>query len=1185
MDEKLFDNVFKTRPYTTVEDSSSEQFAYRPGPTLHYSTLIDFQDDETGEAPPIDIKQAKTIPYISHDAERKKRTVTHNLGPGDKLELNSIEYEILEIITEEGKTGEAIIYKVKNKYGDIYVLKLYYEMDDEHLEPSPDTLQRIREISGGDILHLFDFGTGPNKYRNKYCFEICDFAKGGDLLDVEDLKKKYTPEFLEKVVISSIFRGIKTLHKEKIFHCDLKPQNVFFLDEEQTELVIGDYGSAKSFDKTSEKELTYTTITKGTEFYIAPEQAFGIVSEKNDFYSLGMIVMHLLYPEKVTRKNLRKIFERRTKGIQIIDFDKKFERLNQFIEGLTLQDYTSRWGGEEISNWLAGFDVSVNYATKGIRNYIKIGESIIRTGKDLANYIEAGNSFYEELIEDKEGYSVLLTWINFLQGEESRKSFDKMVSYYKKYYGIDYVRESLLFYFNPTRKISIGLKTSDFSNEFLIQAATRNFVEHLDDLWKFTDFPTIRFYFFQFEFALRQLRTKSREINIAIIDEIFIQIAGFLGVDFNEDFSDYRAEFFINLKNGHLIDIFYAFNPDRAFRGIKMKEYKSLFEVQKYFENHPRLYDDKFMQLERRGFLKKTTIYQFIDFFEKCDNCIDFLMKDQDDFNFFVDIIFHFVSNKYSKTFIENILNYYKPYDAEILIEVVLRLLQDDRPVIVDDKKINFFRKEKFIDKIREFFKHLDLVWKKEPFEKITKSFFQFEFVLLQISSEDKIAQKAIIKPVFDKIGQILHRSPGNVGTLEAKFFNNLDDENIIDLFYLFNPQRGFCDESTTPLDTILEIGFYFVRNPDLFNEKYNIIERNAFLKYRNLKSYSNLGYDDFILKIFQYYRSIETDVKDVFFDEPSINEVTIVYDYIQSLTNYFSKNGINKKFEIKSNKPKTIVIKKGHIVVNETLFDRFTSAVVRNHNISGVKLSGKSKDSFFATLEEKTHLEFIKSFTYIPMYLIYLFPIFGLLYFCVNYLVDYSVFKDIAYSLSPTLSMVSVRLAKSYYSTILLSAYTINFLTGVFLMVPVLSLPRKNDAFVNFFEYNGSLINRLILAFLFAPVLFIAFYALASQSFEQIYIFGKKAGVVISLESLTIYLYIIFMMRQLLKIIVAFFKSYKKFRILPLLIAVAIYLIIGYFTIAYQNITFSSREKTPVENTSMIPDGKPVEIDNIWGY
>ena len=247
--EGNFDDVFKTRPYP-AQNGNENTFA--PAQTATYA----------------DPAKSSPSPAAQRLYQERKAVSTVNISAGDVLELNSISYQVQDVISGAGRSSEASIYRITNSSGKDFALKLYYEFPDESLEPSPDTLQRIREISGGEILGLFDFGTGPNKYLNRYCFEISDFAHGGDLISVEHLRQKFTPAFIENVVVAGIFRGIQKLHNERIYHCDLKPHNVFFSDREKTRVVIGDYGSAKSFDKTNAKELNYTTLTKGTEFYL-----------------------------------------------------------------------------------------------------------------------------------------------------------------------------------------------------------------------------------------------------------------------------------------------------------------------------------------------------------------------------------------------------------------------------------------------------------------------------------------------------------------------------------------------------------------------------------------------------------------------------------------------------------------------------------------------------------------------------------------------------------------------------------------------------------------------------------------------------------------------------------------------------------------------------------------------------
>ena len=237
-------------------------------------------------------KQEETAAYT--DLQNKEfKSRTHGIGVGDKLNLKNNEFVITGIISEG--TGEATIYKVENSSKKTFAVKLYFEFTNSKEEPNFETLNRIKEVTDPVILKLHDFGVGADKYQGKYCFEVSDYAEGGDLYSVTTFQGKYTKDFIEKRIVPEIFNGIKKLHELKIYHCDLKPSNIFFKDKAQNDVVIGDYGSAKAYDILSGAKITETF--KGTRTYIAPEQKDGIIGDKNDYYSFGMIVAHLLYPQ------------------------------------------------------------------------------------------------------------------------------------------------------------------------------------------------------------------------------------------------------------------------------------------------------------------------------------------------------------------------------------------------------------------------------------------------------------------------------------------------------------------------------------------------------------------------------------------------------------------------------------------------------------------------------------------------------------------------------------------------------------------------------------------------------------------------------------------------------------------------------------------------------------------------
>lgn len=318
-------------------------------------------------------------------------------------------------------------------------------------------------------------------------------------MSCSDLHRKYTPGFLRQEVIPQIFKGIRRLHQNKIFHCDLKPKNVFYLDKEQIDLVIGDYGSAKTFEESSEKELSFTSVVKGTNMYRAPEQADGIVSEKNDYYSLGMIICHLLYPQYFTTAEWRKMVERRTAGKPIVDFDPQYEDLNTLIESLTLTDYNHCWSKNEVERWLAGEKVEVQRVHVAEVVPINLGQVTIKTPSDLVAYVEKNSQWYDNIIADKQGYGSLLSWLMSIKDIEQKRIFDRMISYYQQD-GKDYVKEAILRYFQPNRPVAVEMKRYPMADPHGLKQEVAQFFDQLDDMWKITDIKRLQFYLFQLEF-------------------------------------------------------------------------------------------------------------------------------------------------------------------------------------------------------------------------------------------------------------------------------------------------------------------------------------------------------------------------------------------------------------------------------------------------------------------------------------------------------------------------------------------------------------------------------------------------------------------------------------------------------------------------------------------------------------
>lgn len=558
---------------------------------------------------------------------------THDLNIGDTIELKSKKYSVLDIISTG--TGEANIFKIKDENGNNLVLKLYFEFNNIKEEPNQEALTRIKSIVHDDILMLHDFGTGLEKYKQKYCYEITDFAEGGDLFKISDFKNKYTPTFIENHVVNEIFNGIQILHKNRIYHCDLKPTNIFYKDASQTDLIIGDYGSSKTADIEAQKETRKTSTVKGTETYLSPEQARGIIKSSNDFYSFGMVILHLLYPEqlaqnedftKIDTDKFGRIVERQESRKPIIQYNSAHSRLNNLIEGLTQVDSQRRFGEVEVSRWIKGDFIEIKNDYPDVKP-IKLGSVTISTEEHLIRFIDANlNSWYEELIEDESTFMRFKEWIDTSQNISIRKEIVELINFYQPY-GKDFVKEAICRYFKPDRDLQVDMNLYNFYKTDDVNETVSNYIAKLDEIWKITKREKMRFYLFNLEFSLYQLlRDGAENSNLSPAINKFLSVFG-LTTNKSTPNQTYIQTVF-DPKDAHtsgalLLRLFYDFNKFRTFRDLKNNEINSLDEIGFYLLDNEHAFQDINIKLEIEKYIveKKPSLNLSTSYTEFLLNC------------------------------------------------------------------------------------------------------------------------------------------------------------------------------------------------------------------------------------------------------------------------------------------------------------------------------------------------------------------------------------------------------------------------------------------------------------------------------------------------------------------------------------------------------------------------------------
>ena len=193
----------------------------------------------------------------------------------------------------EGTFGEVYIatHEITGEKAALKKIKL--ECEDEGV---PGTTLRevslLKELHHPNVVQLKDVFYMPNDSKLYLCFEYCDY----------DLKK-YMKSCQYKLSANCIksftyqmLNGLSWCHSHRIFHRDLKPQNVL-VDPKRGTLKLADFGLARAFTVPL-RTYTHEVVTL---WYRAPEILLGgkQYSVPVDIWSVGTII-----PEMVTGQPL-----------------------------------------------------------------------------------------------------------------------------------------------------------------------------------------------------------------------------------------------------------------------------------------------------------------------------------------------------------------------------------------------------------------------------------------------------------------------------------------------------------------------------------------------------------------------------------------------------------------------------------------------------------------------------------------------------------------------------------------------------------------------------------------------------------------------------------------------------------------------------------------------------------------
>ena len=194
-------------------------------------------------------------------------------------------YELLEKI---GDGGMAVVYKGKdkllNRYIAVKILRPEFTKDATFVENFKRESQAAAGLSHPNIVGVYDVGREGN--INYIVMELIE----GDTLN-KIIEKEAPMDYRKVIDISKqVASALRTAHKNKIIHRDVKPHNIMVTNDGVVKLA--DFGIARAVN-----DATLSTGSKivGSVHYFSPEQARGnYVDERSDIYSLGIVMYEML---------------------------------------------------------------------------------------------------------------------------------------------------------------------------------------------------------------------------------------------------------------------------------------------------------------------------------------------------------------------------------------------------------------------------------------------------------------------------------------------------------------------------------------------------------------------------------------------------------------------------------------------------------------------------------------------------------------------------------------------------------------------------------------------------------------------------------------------------------------------------------------------------------------------------
>lgn len=271
------------------------------------------------------------------------------------------------------------------------------------------------------VVNVFDYFE-----ENNTAYIVMEFLDGCELKDyMHDHSNKISVErSLE--IIEAVCHGLSDVHKQKIIHRDISPDNIYICKNGDIKLL--DFGAARF--SAEEKEQDYSVIIKPG---FAPPEQYEKVSSQGpwtDIYAVGATLYYMLTGQKPEESTNRRISDKLL-APNSLNSEVPENISNSVMKAMAL-DRHMRF--DSVDDFLKAIEGKKKVRSVKAEKRIKIMRRFIGVAAGIMLVVFAGFTFFNQMEDETLNPAELEFWFPVTEGMSIEESYDQIIADFGKAY-------------------------------------------------------------------------------------------------------------------------------------------------------------------------------------------------------------------------------------------------------------------------------------------------------------------------------------------------------------------------------------------------------------------------------------------------------------------------------------------------------------------------------------------------------------------------------------------------------------------------------------------------------------------------------------------------------------------------------------------------------------------------------